>query len=147
MPATLGLHSRCRQQQEVEDISEIGNQHSIACRVQKSTLWRTPQAERGRMSRKGRRASRSPHSFFRASVCWNHRASRSLRQNERARWCYGFEVAGAAAPLSGAVGFVKSASGKFTFSSILSITSFCVRSVAELPESISNANFNPLTSR
>lgn len=60
---------------------------------------------------------------------------------------YGFEVAGAAAPLSGAAGFAKSASGKFTFSSILSITSFCVRSVAELPESISNANFKPLTSR
>jgi hypothetical protein len=61
---------------------------------------------------------------------------------------YGFDgAAGAADPLSGAAGFVKSASAKFTFKSILSITSFCVRSVAELPESISNANFNPPTSR
>ena len=44
-------------------------------------------------------------------------------------------------------GAANSASGISGFSSILSMTSFCVRSVAALPESIWKANFRPSTLR
>jgi hypothetical protein len=57
---------------------------------------------------------------------------------DRDRRCddQGVDTGGAGAASDGAAGLANSESGISGFNSILSMTSFCVRSVAELPESI-----------
>jgi hypothetical protein len=145
--ASRSLHTKA---QGAVDISESAGRQRKDCRAQSSIPSWSLRDERARTSHKDPSSDQCPCLLVSAaSVCFTREPSSSPKNFDRPRpIAYGFDgVAGAADPLSGAAGFVKSASEKFTFKSILSITSFCVRSVAELPESISNANFNPPTSR
>src|ERR1035438_432420 len=63
------------------------------------------------------------------------------------RYCHQGVDAGWGGAASGVAGLVNSESAIGVFTSILSMTNSWVRSVAELPESIWNANLTPSTSR